>query len=227
MKRWLAAVLIAGALAPAVQAENAGGVEALESSMAGFYVVVATDVESGAPVAEVVKDEEGAEPRTVIVAFLDAEDAASEITAAGLGATAEGTLINAAELIDATGGEIIWRTSLANSSLANAARDRPPVFYITNAEGKPLTKAVDGNPKVIAFVDAEAADSARVAAENLLSAAGKGEKLSVVAAQLEGLIGGIWAGKVDNLYFASAPSVVRWGKQREEGARLLKDYKPE
>lgn len=227
MGRWLAAGILASVMAPVMQAEPDPGAKAIAEAMEGFYVIVVTDKETGAPVAEVLRNEDSTKTLAVVVAYLDAADAAGEIKAAGLADTAEGKLVNAADLLDMTSGEVIWRTSQANSSLVNGERHTPPVFYITNADGNPMTKPIDGEPKVVAFVDAQAADSARVAAQNTLSAAGKAENLSVVAGQLQGLIGAIRAGKVKDLYFASAPSVVRWGKQWDEGKRLIRDYKPE
>jgi len=226
MLRALAAALLMIAPVPAALAEDLAGLEALKAAMSGLYVVVPKNTETGEAVKDVRTDAEGGEPRSVVVAFLDAEAAASDIIEAGIGEKSEGGLINAADLMAATSGEVTWITSPANASLVNGQRDRPPVFYITNPADEPLTSVIGGEPKIVFYVDADAADAARVAAQNLLSASGQPMTLSVVAGDFEALIGGIQSGDVQGAHLASSPSVVRWVEQWQAGARLIKDYKP-
>ncbi|MEQ9506187.1 MAG: hypothetical protein RLO80_07925 [Hyphomonas sp.] len=209
---------------PFALAEKMPGLAALKDAMSGLYVVVPTDPETGASMMEVLGRKDGKPEGEVVVAFLDAGDAARTATKAGLGDKAEGRLINAAELIELTGGQIIWRTSTENSALVGGDETRPPVFYITGPDGDPMTQPVEGKEKIVVYVDAVAADAARVAAQNRLSAAGHPIDLSVIAADMIGMVEGIGAGEAKDVYIASSPTVIIWAAQWEQGKRLIKDY---
>lgn len=224
MWRWMAAALLMGTLAPVSHADAAPDKAALRSAMKSFYVVVPAD-SSGKPVAEVRANADGTDQRTVVVAFIDAADAAAEMAKANLATRVEGRLVNGADVVALVGSDVIWRTSEANAGIVNTKATTPPVFYITNAEGKSLTKVIDGQEKVLFYLDAVAADEARVAAQNGLSALGQPSTLSIVAADFAGLIDGVQSGKVKNAYFVSAPTTVRWADQWDAGKRLIKDFK--
>lgn len=216
--------LVSGSAAAA--AEDASGIAALKEAMSGLYVVVPTNTETGAPVTEEVTDPDGSNPRDVVVAFLDAGTAAEQVRVSGLGDKSQGGIINAADLYETRDGNVTWVTSIANSSLVNGEPTHPPVFYITNPDDEPLTSMIGGKPKIVFYIDAVAADSARVAAQNLLSASGHPMDLSVVVGDFEALIDGVLAGKVQGIHFAPSPSMVRWVEQWEAGDRLIQDYKP-
>lgn len=226
MIRTLTAALLMLMTALFARADTVPGMAALKDAMSGLYVVVPTDPETGASMMEVLGDETGNAKGQVVVAFLDAKDAALTATKAGLGDKAEGRLINAAELIELTGGQIIWRTSTDNSVLVGGDETRPPVFYITGPDGDPLTQPVEGKAKIVVYVDAVAADAARVAAQNRLSAAGEPVDLSVIAADMIGMMEGIGAGEAKDVYIASSPSIIIWAAQWEQGKRLIRDYNP-
>ena len=226
MIRTLTAALLMLMTAPFARADTVPGMAALKDAMSGLYVVVPTDPETGASMMEVLGDEAGNPKGQVVVAFLDAKDAALTATKAGLGDKAEGRLVNAAELIELTGGQIIWRTSTDNSVLVGGDETRPPVFYITGPDGDPLTQPVEGKAKIVVYVDAVAADAARVAAQNRLSAAGEPVDLSVIAADMIGMVEGIGAGEAKDVYIASSPSIIIWAAQWEQGKRLIRDYSP-
>ena len=227
MFRALAAAIVLTLTAPAALAGPEPDIKALKAAMSGLYVIVPTNTETGVAVTEEVTDADGSNPRNVVVAFLDAATAAEQVQAAGIGAHSEGGLINAGDLYETRGGDVTWISSIANASLVNGTPTRPPVFYISNPDDQPLTKVIDGKEKVIFYVDAVAADSARVAAQNTLSAAGHPMDLSVVAGDFEALVQGILDGKVTDVHFAASPSVLRWLEQWNSGARLIKDYQPE
>ena len=226
MLRWMTAALLLAACAPVALAGTAAGDAALKAAMKSFYVVVPADAATGKPVAEVRGNADGTGKQTVVVAFIDAADAAAEMKAAGLSTSSEGRLVNGAELVGLTDGEVIWRTSKSNADIVNTAPTVPPVFYITNAAGESLTQMINGQEKVLFYLDAVAADEARVAIQNGLSAARKPATLSIVAADFAGLVQGVQAGKVKNAHFVASPSVVRWASQWDKGTRLIKDYKP-
>ena len=215
-------MLVPGAIAAA---EPAPGMPALQDAMAGLYVVVPTDPASGASMMEVLRNEDGTSEKKVVVAFLDAGDAAKTVVKAGLADKAEGRLVNAAELLALTKGDVIWRTSTENAVLVNGKETRPPLFYITSPDGKPLAQPIEGKSRAIFYVDAIAADSARVAAQNKLSAAGHPMDLAVVAADLISLMEGVGSGDAKDTYIASSPSVILWAAQWDQGKRLIKDYK--
>lgn len=225
MWRWMAAALLLSAFAPGVQAESVPVDKALSAAMKSFYVIVPADVATGKSVTELRGNADGTGKRAVVVAFLDAADAAAEMSSAGLSKGAEGRLVNGAELIAMSGGDVVWRTSKPNAEIVNTVQTTPPVFYITNAEGKSLTQKIDGQEKVLFYLDAVAADAARVAIQNGLSASGEPSDLSLVAADFNGLVAGVQTGDVKNARFVSAPSVIRWASQWDNGARLIKDYK--
>ena len=226
MIRTLTAALLMLMTAPFARADTVPGMAALKDAMSGLYVVVPTDPEVGPSMMEVLGDEAGNPKGQVVVAFLDAKDAALTATKAGLGDKAEGRLVNAAELIELTGGQVIWRTSTDNSVLVGGDETRPPVFYITGPDGDPLTQPVEGKAKIVVYVDAVAADAARVAAQNRLSPAGEPVDLSVIAADMIGMVEGIGAGEAKDVYIASSPSIIIWAAQWEQGKRLIRDYSP-
>ena len=173
MLRWMTAALLLAAWAPVALAGTAAGDAALKAAMKSFFVVVPADAATGKPVAEVRGNADGTDKRTVVVAFIDAADAAAEMKAAGLSTSSEGRLVNGAELVGLTDGEVVWRTSKSNADIVNTAPTVPPVFYITNAAGESLTQTINGQEKVLFYLDAVAADEARVAIQNGLSAARK------------------------------------------------------
>ncbi len=226
MKRILAAAILMLTPAAFAAADQIPGMDALKDAMSGLFVVVPTDPATGASMMEVVRSADGATEQKVVVAFLDAGDAARTAVKAGLADKAEGRLINAAELIELTGGEIIWRTSADNAVLVNGDETRPPVFYITGPDDDPMTQPIEGKAKIVVYVDAVAADAARVAAQNRLSAAGQPMDLSVIAADMIGLLEGIGAGEAEDVYIASSPTVIIWAAQWEQGKRLIRDYGP-
>jgi hypothetical protein len=226
MMRILTAALLMLMTAPFARADTVPGMAALQDAMSGLYVVVPTDPATGASIMEVLGRTDGKSEGQVVVAFLDAGDAASTAKKAGLGDKVEGRLVNAAELIALTGGKIIWRTSAENSALVGGEETRPPVFYITGPDGDPMTQPVEGKEKIVVYVDAIAADAARVAAQNRLSAAGHPTDLSVIAADMIGMVEGIGAGEAKDVYMASSPTVIIWAAQWEQGKRLIKDYSP-
>ncbi|MBA3069605.1 MAG: hypothetical protein FP825_14120 [Hyphomonas sp.] len=225
MRHWLAAAALLLAPVSGAGAEDAAGAPALREAMSGLFVVVPTDPVSGAAMMEVVRSADGASRREVVVAFLDAGDAAATATAAGLGDRAEGRLLNAGELFAIAGGDVVWRTSADNAVLVNGDATHPPAFYVVNTAGDPLTQPIEGRDRIVFYVDALAADAARVAAENKLSAAGQPAPLSVIAADLASLIDGVRSGDAKDVYFASSPTVIIWAAQWEQGARLIRDFK--
>lgn len=226
MKRILAAAILMLTPVPVAAAEAMPGMDALKEAMSGLYVVVPTDPETGASMMEVLGRKDGQPEGEVVVAFLDAADAARTVEKAGMAGKAEGRLISAVELIELTKGQIIWRTSSENAVLVNGDETRPPVFYITGPGDDPLVQPVEGSPKIVFYVDAVAADAARVAAQNRLSAAGEPTDLSVIALDMIGLLEGIGAGETKDVYIASSPSVIIWAAQWEQGKRLIRDYSP-
>lgn len=226
MLRWMAAALLVAVTSPAAQADTKPLQTALESAMSGLFVVVPTNPETGAAMMARLPAGDGKPEREVVVAFLDAADAAREVTKAGMADKVEGRLFNAAELIAIAKGDILWRTSTENAVLVNGSETRPPAFYITGPDDDPMTQPVDGKARVVFYVDAVAADSARVAAQNKLSAAGTPTDLSVVAADLASLIDGVKKGEAKDVYIASSPSVIIWAAQWEQGKRLIRDYSP-
>ncbi|MFN7163947.1 MAG: hypothetical protein ACK4P2_03930 [Hyphomonas sp.] len=225
MLRWISAAVLMLVPAPFAAAEGAGDMTALREAMSALYVIVPTDPATGASMMEVVAGTGGAPAREVVVAFLDAGDAAAMTMAAGMGDKVEGRLMNAADLYAVAGGDVVWRTSADNAVLVDGDVTRPPAFYITNPEGDPLTQTIEGRERIVFYVDAIAADSARVSAENKLSAAGQPSRLSVIAADLVSLIGGVRSGEAKDVYLASSPTVILWAAQWEQGARLIKTYK--
>jgi hypothetical protein len=225
MLRWMACAALMLAPAPFAAAEDAGSLTSLREAMSGLYVIVPTDPATGASMMEVVRSADGASQREVVVGFLDAGDAAAMIAAAGMGDKVEGRVMNAADLYAVAGGDVVWRTSANNAVLVNGDVTRPPAFYITSPEGDPLTQTIECRDRIVFYVDAVAADSARVAAENKLSAAGQPSRLSVIAADLISLIAGVRSGEAKDVYFASSPTVILWAAQWEQGARLIKTYK--
>jgi len=226
MLRWMAAALLVAVTSPAAQADTKPLQTALESAMSGLFVVVPTNPETGAAMMARLPAGDGKPEREVVVAFLDAADAAREVTKAGMADKVEGRLFNAAELMAIAKGDILWRTSTENTVLVNGSETRPPAFYITGPDDDPMTQPVDGKARVVFYVDAVAADSARVAAQNKLSAAGTPTDLSVVAADLASLIDGVKRGEAKDVYIASSPSVIIWAAQWEQGKRLIRDYSP-
>jgi len=226
MLRWMAAALLVAVTSPAAQADTKPLQTALESAMSGLFVVVPTNPETGAAMMARLPAGDGKPEREVVVAFLDAADAAREVTKAGMADKVEGRLFNAAELMAIAKGDILWRTSTENAVLVNGSETRPPAFYITGPDDDPMTQPVDGKARVVFYVDAVAADSARVAAQNKLSAAGTPTDLSVVAADLASLIDGVKRGEAKDVYIASSPSVIIWAAQWEQGKRLIRDYSP-
>ncbi len=226
MLRWMAAALLVAVTSPAAQADTKPLQTALESAMSGLFVVVPTNPETGAAMMARLPAGDGKPEREVVVAFLDAADAAREVTKAGMADKVEGRLFNAAELMAIAKGDILWRTSTENAVLVNGSETRPPAFYITGPDDDPMTQPVDGKARVVFYVDAVAADSARVAAQNKLSAAGTPTDLSVVAADLASLIDGVKKGEAKDVYIASSPSVIIWAAQWEQGKRLIRDYSP-
>lgn len=224
MLRALAAAVVLMAAAPVAVAEETGGFAALQDALSGLFVVVPTDPATGASMMEVVKGVDGAPDEQVLVAFLDAEAAARSAVNSGLADKVEGRLFNAAELIAIAKGDIIWRTSVENASLVNGTQTRPPVFYITGPDGNPLTQPIEGRARVVFYVDAVAADSARVAAQNKLSAAGQPTDLSVIAADLISVLQGISDGQAKDAYIAASPSIIIWAAQWDQGKRLIRDY---
>ncbi len=225
MLRWISAAVLTLVPVPFAIAEDAAGMTALRESMSGLYVIVPTDPATGAAMMEVVRSPDGASQREVVVAFLDAGDAAAMTMEAGIGDKVEGRLINAADLYAVAGGDVVWRTSADNAVLVDGDVTRPPAFYITSPDGDPLTQSIEGRERIVFYVDAIAADSARVSAENTLSAAGQPSRLSVIAADLISLIGGVRSGEAKDVYLASSPTVILWAAQWEQGARLIKNYK--
>jgi hypothetical protein len=226
MLRWMVAALLVAAFVPAAGAETKLTATALEEAMSGLFVVVPTNPETGAAMMARLPAAEGKPEREVVVAFLDAADAAREVTKAGMEDKVEGRLFNAAELMAIAKGDILWRTSTENAVLVDGSETRPPAFYITDPEDNPMTQPVDGKARVVFYVDAVAADSARVAAQNKLSAAGKPTDLSVIAADLIDLIDGVRKGEAKDVFIASSPSVIIWAAQWEQGKRLIGDYSP-
>jgi hypothetical protein len=222
----MAAALLVAVTSPAAQADTKPLQTALESAMSGLFVVVPTNPETGAAMMARLPAGDGKPEREVVVAFLDAADAAREVTKAGMADKVEGRLFNAAELMAIAKGDILWRTSTENAVLVNGSETRPPAFYITGPDDDPMTQPVDGKARVVFYVDAVAADSARVAAQNKLSAAGTPTDLSVVAADLASLIDGVKKGEAKDVYIASSPSVIIWAAQWEQGKRLIRDYSP-
>jgi len=227
MLRSMTAALLIAACTPSALAGTETGDAALKAAMKSFFVVVPADAATSKPLAEVRGNADGTDTQTVVVAFIDAADAAAEMKTAGLSASSEGRLVNGAELVGLTEGEVVWRTSKPNADIVNTAPTVPPVFYITNAAGDSLTQTINGQEKVLFYLDAVAADAARVAVQNGRSAARKPAYLSIVAADFAGLVEGVQAGKVKNAHFVSSLSRVRWASQRDKGARLIKDYKPQ
>ena len=226
MLRWMAAALLVAVTSPAAQADTKPLQTALESAMSGLFVVVPTNPETGAAMMARLPAGDGKPEREVVVAFLDAADAAREVTKAGMADKVEGRLFNAAELMAIAKGDILWRTSTENAVLVNGSETRPPAFYITGPDDDPMTQPVDGKARVVFYVDAVAADSARVAAQNKLSAAGTPTDLSGDAADLASLIDGVKKGEAKDVYIASSPSVIIWAAQWEQGKRLIRDYSP-
>ena len=162
MLRWMAAALLVAVTSPAAQADTKPLQTALESAMSGLFVVVPTNPETGAAMMARLPAGDGKPEREVVVAFLDAADAAREVTKAGMADKVEGRLFNAAELMAIAKGDILWRTSTENAVLVNGSETRPPAFYITGPDDDPMTQPVDGKARVVFYVDAVAADSARV-----------------------------------------------------------------
>ncbi|MFN3912940.1 hypothetical protein [Hyphomonas sp.] len=224
MLQWMAAALLIAAATPAAQAETKPLETALEAAMSGLFVVVPTDPATGASMMARLPAEGGKPEREVVVAFLDAGDAAAMVAAAGMGDKVEGRLFNAADLLAIAEGEVIWRTSAENASLVNGGPTYPPAFYITNPAGEPLSQMVEGKSQTVFYVDALAADSARVATQNNLSAAGQPMELKVIAADLNSVIEGVRAGEAKDVYFASSPTVIIWAAQWDQGKRLIRDY---
>ncbi|MEX1251627.1 MAG: hypothetical protein WEA77_10585 [Hyphomonas sp.] len=225
MMRTRAAALLMLVLAPFASADDVPGMGALNDAMSGLFVVIPTDPSNGASMMEVVKGTDGTEQQ-VVVAFLDAGDAARTAEKAGLADRAEGRLVNAAELIAMAKGKIIWRTNAENAILVNGDETRPPLFYVTGAGDDPLIQPVEGKTRIVFYTDAMAADAARVAAQNSLSAAGEPEELSVIAADMISILEGIGSGKVKDAYIASSPTVIIWAAQWDQGKRLIRDYSP-
>jgi len=225
MMRKTAAALLMLAAAPFAAADEVPGLKALQDAMSGLFVVIPTDPATGASMMEVVKTPEGGEQQ-VVVAFLDAGDAARTALKAGLADRAEGRLVNAAELISIAKGEIIWRTNAENALLVNGDATRPPLFYVTGPGDDPLIQPVEGQTRIVFYTDALAADAARVAAQNSLSAAGQPTELSVIAADMISIVEGIGSGKVKDAYIASSPTVIIWAAQWDQGKRLIRDYNP-
>lgn len=224
MLRALAAAVVLMTAAPVAAAEEVAGFAALQDALSGLYVVVPTDPATGASMMEVVKGTDGAPDEQVLVAFVDAGAAARSAVASGLADKVEGRLINAAELIAIAKGDIIWRTSMENASLVNGTETRPPVFFITGPDGNPMMQPIEGKQRVVFYVDAVAADAARVAAQNKLSAAGQPTDLSVVAADLISVLQGITDGKAKDAYIAASPTIIIWAAQWDQGKRLIRDY---
>ncbi|MBI1398830.1 hypothetical protein [Hyphomonas sp.] len=226
MLRWMAAALLVAAFVPAAGADTKPTATALEEAMSGLFVVVPTNPETGAAMMAKLPAADGKPEREVVVAFLDAADAAREVKKAGMQDKVEGRLFNGAALMAIAKGDILWRTSADNAVLVNGTETRPPAFYITGPDDEPMTQPVEGKARVVFYVDAVAADSARVAAQNELSAAGKPTDLSVVAADLVSLIDGVKKGEAKDVYIASSPTVIIWAAQWEQGKRLIRDYSP-
>ena len=224
MLRWMATALLA--VTPAAQADTKPVETALEAAMGGLFVVVPTDPATGASMMAKLPGENGRPDREVVVAFLDAGDAAATVLAAGMGPKAEGRLFNAAELLAVAGGDVIWRTSPEIAALVNGEPTRPPAFYITNPDGDPLTQVIEGKAQTVFYVDALAADSARVATQNELSAAGQPMDLKVIAADFGSVVQAVTSGESKDVFFATSPTVIIWAAQWEQGKRLIGNYKP-
>lgn len=225
MMRKTAAALLMLMTAPFAAAEGVSGLPALTEAMNGLFVVVPTDPATGATMMEVVKKPDGTEQQ-VVVAFLDARDAARTAEKAGLADRAEGRVVNAVELISLAKGEVIWRTNDENAVLVDGDNKRPPLFYITGPGDDPLVQPVEGKQKIVFYTDAVAADAARVAAQNSLSAAGQPTELAVLAADMINIMEGIGSGKVKDAYIASSPTIIIWVAQWDQGKRLIRDYNP-
>ena len=223
--RKTAAALMMLVLAPFAAADEVPGLKPLQDAMSGLFVVIPTDPATGASMMEVVKDADGKEQQ-VVVAFLDAGDAALTAQKAGLADRAEGRLVNAAELIDIAKGQIIWRTNAENASLVNGDATRPPLFYVTGEGDDPMIQPIEGQSRIVFYTDALAADAVRVAAQNSFSAAGQPQELSVIAADMISIMEGIGSGKVKDAYIASSPTVIIWAAQWDQGKRLIRDYSP-
>lgn len=220
-----AAVLMAFA-APLAAAEMPAPPPALAEAMKSFFVVLPTDTSTGNAVTTMHKEAGEGEAHAVVVAFLDAEDAAADIVKGGLGDVTAGRIVNGADLYAAAGGEVIWRTSADNAAVTGSSRDRAPAFFVTYPDGKTVAQDIDGGQKTVVYLDAEAADEARTQMMDVLAAAGTPADLGVSALAFPDLIKGIVEGQLTDVYIATSPSVIRWSAQQEAGAALLRDYQP-
>lgn len=223
----MAAAAMLAVMLPAAAETPAAPPPALAEAMKYFYVVVPANVNTGNLATEVRRSADGTNPRQMVIAYIDAEDAKMETAQAGLAETTEGRIVNGADLWAATGGDVIWRTSAANAAISNTSRGEPPAFYITQGDGSMVTQEFDGVFKVVFYLDAEEADRVKTEMTDFLASQGKSAALNVVVADFSKVIGAVLEGRLQSAQFASAPSVVRWAKQHEAGAVLIRDYKSE
>lgn len=224
----IAVFLLAAMLLPAHARETpAPAAPALAEAMKYFNVVLLADPQTGNPVVETRRDADGTNPREMIVAFIDAEDARNQVAANGAGSALEGRLINAGVLLAKTGGQVIWRAAPANSEFTASGGATAIGYYIHNEQDQPLTQPVDGRIKTVIYMDKESAQKAQSAHEATFAANGTPLKLQVAAVDALELIEKVRTGERNDLVFASAKSTDRWLAQWDKGARLISDYKDE
>jgi hypothetical protein len=199
----------------------------LAEAMKYFNVIVLADPATGSLVVEPRRDADGANPRDVIVAFIDAEDTRNQLAASGAGAAFEGRLVNAAVVIANTGGDVIWRGASANTELTASGEVTVIGYFLRNEADFPLTQKIDGKDKTLIYMDKESADKAKESAEAKLAAAGNPVKLIVAPVDALDLMEEVRTGERADLVFASARTTDRWMVQWDKGARLISDYKDE
>lgn len=224
------AALIAFAAAPlAAEARESSSVPApaLAEAMKYFNVIVLADPATGAVVQETRRNADGTNQREVVIAFIDAHDTRDQLVQQGGGETLEGRLINAADLVLRTGGDVIWRASSSDTELVNGSEATALGYYIRNDQDQPLTQAVDGKAKTIIYMDKFTAQEVKAASEQKLAAAGNPVALIVSPVDAVALIRDVQSGARSDIVFRSAKSTDRWLEQWDKGARRMLDYRDE